>query len=59
MRIEQDPDETKQEENAIRRAATPMHEQVTEDFDSRELILRLGQTTNLDVPGDIELGEGN
>lgn len=42
-RIEQDPEEVRQEEEAMARAATPTHEQPTEEFDSRELLTRLGQ----------------
>ena len=42
-RIEQDPEEVKQEEEAMSRAATPTNEQPTEEFDSRELLTRLGQ----------------
>jgi len=58
-RIESDPDELREIDEAISRAAIPSHmpkgwmqavdrfaeqEQPTEEFDSRELLTRLGQT---------------
>jgi hypothetical protein len=43
-RIEQDPEEIQQEQDALARAATPTHERVTEEIDTQELLLRLGQT---------------
>jgi len=43
-RLEQDPEEIRQEEDALSRAATPTHEQITEEIDTQEILLRLGQT---------------
>jgi hypothetical protein len=43
-RIESDPEEQKEIEEALSRAATPMHEQPTEEIDTQEILLRLGQT---------------
>lgn len=43
-RIESDPEEQREIEEALARAATPMHERVTEEIDTQELLLRLGQT---------------
>ena len=50
-RIEQDPEEIREEEDAMSRAATPMHvpkgvEQAVDRFaeiENRELLIRLGQ----------------
>jgi hypothetical protein len=63
-RIESDPDEQREIDEALSRAATPTHmpkgwvhaidrfaeqEQPTEEFDSRELLTRLGQTAEFGV----------
>lgn len=37
-RLEQDPEEQQEIEYAMRRQATPTHEQPTEEFDSRAVI---------------------
>jgi hypothetical protein len=43
MRLESDPEEVRQEEEAMAWAATPMHEQPTIEFDSREVLRGLGR----------------
>ena len=46
-RIEQDSEELREIDEALARQATPTHaprEQITEEFDTRELLMRLGQT---------------
>lgn len=40
-RVESDPEEQREIQNALSRAATPTHEQDTEEFDSREVIAAL------------------
>jgi hypothetical protein len=37
-RLESDPEEVAQMEDALSRAATPMHEQITEEFSSLEVL---------------------
>jgi hypothetical protein len=38
MRLEQDPDEQRQLEEALARQATPTHEQPTEEFDAADVL---------------------
>lgn len=47
-RLESDPDEQREIDDALGRAATPMHEQDTIEFDSREVIEGLHMVTEPD-----------